>query len=183
VVENDQLGETAERILQFVHNNPGCHLRKIREMIQISQGTVQYHTDRLEKFGRITSIRSGLYKHYFPIGVFQNNEKEILQILGQETTRQILMFIVEQKSPTQTDIVKSVGISAASVNWHMKRLIEFKLVEEIKEGKYKRYQLQDRKVSSKYIIALMRNYYPTIWEKWSDRLIEIFLSISRSEAK
>jgi predicted transcriptional regulator len=131
VVEIDQLGETAERILQFVHNNPGCHLRKIREMIQISQGTVQYHTDRLEKIGRITSIRSGLYKHYFPIGVFQNNEKEILQILGQETTRQILMFIVEQKSPTQTDIVKSVGISAASVNWHMKRLIEFTLVEEI----------------------------------------------------
>jgi predicted transcriptional regulator len=75
VVEIDQLGETAERILQFVHNNPGCHLRKIREMIQISQGTVQYHTDRLEKIGRITSIRSGLYKHYFPIGVFQNNEK------------------------------------------------------------------------------------------------------------
>lgn len=183
MVENDQLGETAERILQFVHNNPGCHLRKIREMIQISQGTVQYHTDRLEKIGRITSIRSGLYKHYFPIGVFQNNEKEILRILGQETTRQILMFIVEQKSPTQTDIVKSVGISAASVNWHMKRLIEFKLVEEIKEGKYKRYQLQDRKVSSKYIIALIRNYYPTIWEKWSDRLIEIFLSMSRSETK
>ena len=183
MVENDQFGETAERILQFVHNNPGCHLRKIREMIQISQGTVQYHTDRLEKIGRITSIRSGLYKHYFPIGVFQNNEKEILQILGQETTRQILMFIVEQKSPTQTDIVKSVGISAASVNWHMKHLIEFKLVEEIKEGKYKRYQLQDRRVSSKYIIALIRNYYPTIWEKWSDRLIEIFLSISRSETK
>jgi predicted transcriptional regulator len=93
VVENDQLGETAERILQFVHNNPGCHLRKIREMIQISQGTVQYHTDKLEKIGRITSIRSGLYKHYFPITVFQNNEKEILRILGQETTRQSLCLL------------------------------------------------------------------------------------------
>jgi predicted transcriptional regulator len=181
-VENDQLGETAERILQFIHNNPGCHLRKIKEMIRISQGTVQYHTDRLEKIGRITSTRSGLYKHYFPIGVFQNNEKEILQILGQETTRQILMFIVEQQTPTQTDIVNSIGISASSVSWHLRRLIEFKLIEEIKEGKYKRYQLQDRNIS-KYIIALMRNYYPAIWEKWSDRLIDIFLSMSRSETK
>lgn len=152
-------------------------------MIQISQGTVQYHTDRLEKMGRITSTTTGLYKHYFPVGVFQNNEKEILQILSQETTRQILMYIVEQKSPTQTDIVNSVGISASSVNWHMKRLLEFKLVEEIKEGKYKRYQLHDRKVSSQYITALMRNYYPAIWEKWSDRLIEIFLSFSGSESK
>ena len=178
-----ELGETADRILQFIQNNPGCHLRGIKDMIQISQGTVQYHTDKLEKMGRITSTTTGLYKHYFPVGVFQNNEKEILQILSQETTRQILMYIVEQKSPTQTDIVNSVGISASSVNWHMKRLVEFRLVEEIKEGKYKRYQLHDRKVSSKYITALMRNYYPAIWEKWSDRLIEIFLSFSGSESK
>jgi predicted transcriptional regulator len=178
-----ELGETADRILQFIQNNPGCHLRGIKDMIQISQGTVQYHTDRLEKMGRITSTTSGLYKHYFPVGVFQNNEKEILQILSQETTRQILMYIVEQKSPTQTDIVNSVGISASSVNWHMKRLVEFRLVEEIKEGKYKKYQLHDRKVSSQYITALMRNYYPAIWEKWSDRLIEIFLSFSGSESK
>jgi predicted transcriptional regulator len=178
-----ELGETADRILQFIQNNPGCHLRGIKNMIQISQGTVQYHTDRLEKMGRITSTTTGLYKHYFPVGVFQNNEKEILQILRQETTRQILMYIVEQQSPTQTDIVNSLGISASSVNWHMKRLLEFKLVEEIKEGKYKRYQLHDRKVSSQYITALMRNYYPAIWEKWSDRLIEIFLSFSGSESK
>lgn len=176
-------GETADRILQFIQNNPGCHLRGIKDMMQISQGTVQYHTDRLEKMGRITSTTTGLYKHYFPVGVFQNNEKEILQILSQETTRQILMCIVEQKSPIQTDIVNRVGISASSVNWHMKRLLEFRLVEEIKEGKYKRYQLHDRKVSSKYITALMRNYYPAIWEKWSDRLIEIFLSISGGESK
>ena len=133
--------------------------------------------------GRITSTTSGLYKHYFPVGVFQNNEKEILQILTQETTRQILMYIVEQRSPTQTDIVNSIGISASSVNWHMKRLIQFRLVEEIKEGKYKKYQLYDRKVSSQYITALVRNYYPAIWEKWSDRLIEIFLSFSGSESK
>jgi predicted transcriptional regulator len=178
-----ELGETAEKIWQFIQANPGCHLRKIKEMIHISQGTVQYHTDRLEKNGKITSTRSGLYKHYFPIGVFQNNEKEILQILSQETIRQILMLIVEQQAPTQTDIVNSIGLSASSVNWHMKRLIDFRLVEEIKEGKYKRYKLQDRKVSSRYITALMRNYYPAIWEKWSDRLIDIFLSMSRGETK
>lgn len=182
-LDNGQSRDIAEKILQFIQNNPGCHLRKIKETIRISQGTVQYHTDRLEKMGRITSTRSGLYKHYFRVGIFQNNEKEILQILRQETTRQILMFIVERQAPTQTDIVNSIGISASSVNWHIRRLIQFRLIEEIKEGKYKRYQLQDRKVSSKYITALMRNYYPAIWEKWSDRLIEIFLSMSRSEKK
>ena len=181
--ENGHPGDTAERILQFIQNNPGCYLRRIKEMIQISQGTVQYHTDRLEKMGKITSTRSGLYKHYFPVGVFEKNEKEILQTLGQETARQILMFIVERQAPTQTDIVKNTGLSPSSVNWHMRRLIDLRLVREIKEGKHRIYQLEDRKATSKYITALMRNYYPAIWEKWSDRLIDIFLSMSGSETK
>jgi predicted transcriptional regulator len=181
--ENSQPEDTAERILQFVQNNPGCYLRKIKEMIHISQGTVQYHTDRLEKMGKITSTRSGLYKHYFPIGVFEGNEKEILQVLGQETARQILMFIVERHEPTQTDIVNNTELSPSSINWHMRRLIDYRIVKEIKEGKHKRYQLEKRETTSKYIAALMRNYYPAVWEKWSDRLIDIFLSMSRSESK
>jgi predicted transcriptional regulator len=144
---SDELGETAEKILQFIQANPGCHLRKIKKMIHVSQGTVQYHTDKLEKNGNITSNRRGLYKHYFPVGIFQDNEKEILQILSQETIRQILMFIVERQAPSQTDSVNSIGLSASSVLWHIRRLTDLRLIEEIKEGKYRRYQLRNGKVS------------------------------------
>jgi predicted transcriptional regulator len=179
----DELGNTAERILQFIQQNPGCHLRKIKVMMHISLGTAQYHLDRLEKMGRVTFTRLGFYKHYFPVGIFHENEKEILKVLGQETTREILMLIIELQAPTQKDIVNSVGISAASVNWHIRHLIKFKLVEEVKEGKYKRYQLRDREASSKYITMLMRNYYPNIWDKWSNRLAEIFLSLSRGDTQ
>jgi predicted transcriptional regulator len=59
--KNGQPEETAERILQFIQDIPGCYLRKIKEKVHVSQGIVQYHTDRLEKMGRITSTRSGLY--------------------------------------------------------------------------------------------------------------------------
>ncbi len=113
----DELEGTANMILQIIKLNPGSHLRMIKEEMNISMGTTQYHLDRLEKSGRITSTRNGLHKHYFPIGIFQDNEKEILQVLGQETAREILMTIIEKRTPTQTDIVKIVGISGASVNW------------------------------------------------------------------
>jgi predicted transcriptional regulator len=131
---------------------------------------------------RVVSARHGLYKHYFPVGIFHENEKEILQVLGQETGREILMFIIEQQAPTQTDIVNKVGISAASVSWYLKRLIECNLIDEIREGRYKRYQLHDRKTSSRDITILMRNYYPNIWDRWSNRLVETFLSLSRSDS-
>jgi len=143
-------------------------------------GTAQYQLARLEKIGRITSTKKGLYKYYFPSGIFQDNEKHILQVLNQETAREILMFIIERKNPTQSDIVNKIGISAASVNWHVRRLIAFKIIDELREGKYKRYQLYDLD-DSKYIVALLKNYYPSIWNKWSNRLAEMFLSLSRRD--
>ncbi len=173
----DEIEGTANMILQIIKANPGTYLRKIKGNLNISMGTTQYHLDKLEKMGRITSTRNGLHKHYFPIGIFGENEKEILQVLGQETAREIIMTIIEKQAPTQTDIVNRVGISGASVNWHLKRLIAVKLVEEMKDGKFKRYLIFDIK-TSKYITTLMQNYYPNIWNKWSNRLIEIFLSLS-----
>jgi predicted transcriptional regulator len=47
----------------------------------------------------------------------KENEKDILEVLTHETARKILMFIIEQKSPTQTDLASSVKISARSVTW------------------------------------------------------------------
>ena len=96
-----------------------------------------------------------------------------------ETARKILMFIIEQKNPTQTDIVNSVRISARSISWHVSRLIALKIITEIKDGKYKRYQLHEN--DTKYILTLLRNYYPSIWDKWSMRVVEMFLSLSTSK--
>ena len=173
----DESDDTVDKVLCFIQDNPGCHLRRIKREIGISMGTVQYHLHKLEKMGRVTSTRRGLYKYYFPSGLFRENEKEILEVLTHETARKILMFIIEQKSPTQTDIVNSVRISARSISWHVGRLIALKMIREIKEGKYKRYQLQD---DAKDILTLLRSYYPSVWDKWSMRVVEMFLSLSSS---
>ncbi len=173
----DESDDTVDKVLFFIQNNPGCHLRRIKREIGISMGTVQYHLHKLEKMGRVTSTRRGLYKYYFPAGLFRENQKEILEVLTHETARKILMFIIEQKSPTQTDIVNSVRISARSISWHVGRLIALKMIREIKDGKYKRYQLQD---DAKDILTLLRSYYPSVWDKWSMRVVEMFLSLSSS---
>jgi predicted transcriptional regulator len=173
--------DTADKVLCFIQDNPGCHLRRIKRAMNVSMGTVQYQLDKLEKMGRITSSRRGLYKYYFAAGLFKENEKDILEVLTHETARKILMFIIEQKSPTQTDIVNSVNISARSISWHVGRLVALKIITEIKEGKYKRYQLLEN--DAKYILTLLRSYYPSIWDKWSMRVVEMFLSLSISREK
>jgi predicted transcriptional regulator len=170
----------AKRVIHFIRDHPGCHLRRIRNELGISMGTVQYHLARLEKAGRIASNRHGLFRYYFPIGVFQDNEKNLLEILSQETARDILIFIIEQKNPTQTDIVGRIGVSAASVSWHLSRLTELRVITEVKEGKYKRYQLNG---DPRNLVSLMKNYYPSLWDRWSNRLAEMFLSMSDGEGE
>ena len=165
------------RVLHFIQENPGCYLRLINRELEVSIGTVQYHLAKLEKMGKITANRYGLYKYYFPIGIFQEKQKNVLQVLSQETARGILLVIIEQKNPTQKDIINRIGVSSAAINWHIRRLITLNIIYEIRDGKYKRYQLH---MDHKYIVSLLRNYYPNIWDKWSNRLIELFLSLSTS---
>ena len=90
----DEVEGTAEKLLAFIQDNPGCHLRQVKRKMGISMGTVQYQLDKLEKMGRITSSRRGLYKYYFPAGLFRENEKDILEVLTHETARKILMSII-----------------------------------------------------------------------------------------
>lgn len=170
----------AKRFLQFIQANPGCHFRRIRQELSVSIGTAQYHLRLLEKAGRIASNRHGLFKYYFPVGIFQDNEKSILEVLRHETTRDILMFIVEQKNPTQTDIASNIGVSAASISWQVRRLTQLGLIVEARDGKYKRYLLQG---DPQQLTSLIKNYYPSLWDRWSDRLAELFLSMSRAAEK
>jgi len=171
-----ELEGTPEKLLRYIHDNPGCHLRRVKRALRISMGNVQYQLEKLEKMGKITSTKRGLYKYYFPAGLFKEGEKEILEVLTHEIARKILMFIIERKSPTQIDIVNSVRISARSASWHVGRLIDLDIIREFRDGKYKRYQLHEN--DPKYIITLLRNYYPNVWDKWSIRVVELFLSLS-----
>lgn len=169
-----------DKILQFIEQNPGCHLRQIKRELKISMGTLQYHLNLLEKNGKITSDKHTLHRHYFPIGLFQDIEKNILKILNKETERDILMFIIECKNPTQTEIVDAIQISAPSVNWHINNLIQLGLLREERDGKFKRYVFSG---NPNHIISLMKRYHTSIWDKWSGRLAEMFLSFSGDKSQ
>lgn len=50
------------RILDYVKNNPGSHLRRIKNDLGFSMGTIQHYLRKLEKEEKINSSRNGLYK-------------------------------------------------------------------------------------------------------------------------
>ena len=160
----------SDRIFEYISKNPGCHLRKIRDNLRISMGSLQYHLFRLEKCDKIGSVRQGGYRSYFPSGVFQEQEMNIMQILNQNTSRQILFFIIEQKNPTQTQITQKLNVRSPSIHWHLRRLLKLKIIQEVRDGKFKRYTIDTKSICYTQIMVLVKKYYYTLWQKWSEGL-------------
>lgn len=134
---NDNVNEL--KILNYIKENPGLHLRRIKGDLGLSMGTIQYYLNKLEKEEKITSSRNGLHKCFFVTGIFGDNEKDIIKYFNQETPRKIILYIVQKGQPTQTDIAQELGITSPTVSWNLNRLITSKIITEAKDGKYKRY--------------------------------------------
>jgi predicted transcriptional regulator len=176
-MDGDKLTDNTEmKIVNYIKENPGSYLRQIKTELGISMGTIQYYLRKLEKDEKITSSRNGLHKCFFVTGIFKDREKEIIRYLNQETPRKIIMFIIEQVQPTQNDIAKSLLISPPTITWNLKRLMISKIITGKKDGRYKRYLLSSD-IDPILLTKLLRAYYPSLWNRWSDKLAEIFLSL------
>ena len=167
-----------DRVFDFIYNNPGSHFRKIKKELNLSVGTIQYQLNKLEKDGKIVSIPHRFYKFYFPNGVFQDHEKEILQVLNNPSLRNVLLLIIEKKNPSKQELTSFLNISYSSITWHLEQLISYDMIEENRDGKLIRYSLKDDVNYVPEVIKLLKNHYRSIWDSWANRLAEIFLLLS-----
>jgi predicted transcriptional regulator len=133
-------------------------------------GVVQYHLNKLERERRIASRRRGLYKRFYPNLKFGEAELEILDVLSQESERDLLLFLIQNPNATQKELSEYGEISPASINWHMRRLSS--------AGTNVRYFVRG---NHREILALLQSYHPTVWEKWADRLADVVMEISETE--
>ena len=162
-----------ERVFQFIRENPGVHLRQIKKELHVSLGTIQYHLSVLENSGRIISERQYCRRTYFPVGAFEKKERNILKILKRDNLKTILLFVMKKQDPTQTDVANGLGLSNSTVNRLLRYMIDHETIYEIRDGRFKRYHVGDNKT----IFKLMKIYHPTLWHKWNQSIIGIFLSL------
>ena len=143
-------------------------------------GVIQYHLYSLEREGRILSRRNGLYKRFYPNLVFGDYQQEILDVLSQETERDLLLYLINNPNSTQKELAEYAQISAGTINWHMKRLVESNLVQAKHEGQFVRYVVSG---DAQEILRLVQSYHPSIWERWADRFADALTEISSTEEK
>jgi DNA-binding transcriptional ArsR family regulator len=164
------------RLYKFIQNSPGSHLRKIVKDVGLAMGDTQYHLDLLEKSGQIKSRRFGLYRRYYPVAIHDAMSEVILAFLRQETSRDILVYLIEHPNSTQGDIANFKHFSSPTINWHMSRLKEAGIVNSEREWKTVRYSIKEHILRD--ISSSLKTYHPNIWNNLAGRLAELFLELS-----
>jgi DNA-binding MarR family transcriptional regulator len=163
------------RVYDYIRNHPGSHLRKISKELDMTPSDTQYWCNRLENTTLVRSRRLGLYKTYYPTSILGERHENILAILQQKTPRNIILYLLENSGASQKDIAQYTGFAAATISWHMSRLIEIGLVYSSKKGKFVKYYIRGDIAD---LVILLKSYYPSIWDKLSDRLAELFMGIT-----
>lgn len=166
---------TRDLVLEYVRAHPGSHLREIGRALDLGMGDLQYNLYILEKQGVVNSVRRGLYKFVFPTGMFGEKQSDILAALSIETQREILVHLVNNPALSQNQIARLTGLTAATISWHMKRLVKLGIIERVKIGKTVNYNVVGNKDE---IERFVRNYHPGFWERLSSKLADIVLELS-----
>ena len=166
------LESSQEKILEFIINNPSSHLRKIKNNLGFSMGTIQYHLSILEKEGKIKSIKTKFYKNYYHIS---ESDENVLSVFNLDSPRSIIIYLLQHEPSTHQDIAKGIGLSSSTVSWHMKRLLEVHIVESEYSGKYTMYRLVDRE----NVLTNLKKCKLTIWNTMINNLIDVFSAFEK----
>lgn len=164
-------------ISEYIRNSPGAYLRKISKDLGMAMGDTQHHVSVLEREGLIRSLKYGLYRHYYSIEIDNTQHQAMLALLMQNTTRDILIHLVEYPGSGQSDIAKFKQMSSPTINWHMSRMISLSVIIGIRDGKFVRYFIQD----IRGLIYVLENYYPDIWRNLAPKLVEVFVKAATAK--
>ena len=149
--------DTRIKMFNIILHNPGLHLRKIAELLEMSSPLAEYHLTYLEKNNRVISVQDdkGYYKRFYikysDVGV---EDKQKLSILRQEPLLKIALLLIKHRSLKHKELAEKLHISPSTLSYHLNRLVEQGILEVLHYGTEKGYSLKNEKE----IIWIIRRY-------------------------
>ncbi|MEW5759200.1 MAG: winged helix-turn-helix transcriptional regulator [Candidatus Thermoplasmatota archaeon] len=119
-------------IYGYIKANPGEHYSSIRRALGLTNGTLAYHIRTLEREKFIKSQSDGWLKRFYPFEMKIPQDIEIKLNKAQE----IIVNIIRQRPGiTQKEIAEQIGLSTATVNYHINALVLSRFVKLKRKGR------------------------------------------------
>ena len=118
-----------QEIYRHISKKPGLHERKISKDLDIPRSTLRYHLNFLEKRELISYQNKDKFKRYFISNKIGRYEKDVLSFLGQEVTRNIILYILYHRLASRKELSEEFEKSPSTISFHINKLLEKKIIK------------------------------------------------------
>lgn len=118
-----------KKIFDFISENPGLHLRKIIELLDLSEGTIRYHINYLVKRNLIFKDKKRGYTRFYVTDSKYLKNKKIVSYLRNENTRAILLFFCFSVCGSLKTISKGIDKDKKEVSGYIEKLLRDNILE------------------------------------------------------
>lgn len=167
----EELGlPTRKELFRHVEANPGIHFSQLKRDLEMETGLLQYHLRELERYDVLESEEYQGKRRVFVAHELGEEERAILAVLRYETTRQILLYLLEEGPARNRAIAEAVGVTPATISWHLSNLVEEGIVELVSEGRTTRYEVENEDLT----VQLLVRYRESFVDRAVDRIIDFW---------
>ncbi|SRR5579875_93681 len=131
-------------IMSIISSNPGISFRDVLRQSGLTNGVLSHYLARLQEKGFLLARRTRR-KVWLFTGDMQQEETSLIIQIRNETSRAILMHLLEKKEATFYDFTGSISKCPASISLRLSKLIEEGVVKKT-GGVRKNYYLKDPKL-------------------------------------
>ncbi|MFA5394512.1 MAG: winged helix-turn-helix transcriptional regulator [Methanogenium sp.] len=133
-----------ERVFCCIKEHPGAQLSDLKRSTGFSYKNLAYHLDILASFNVITLEKCKNTTRYFKNSdKFSGEEQVMLMHLSHSSDKMIIETILHHPGISRRDISDKIGISGPSVSWHMRFLVDDRIIEQRKEGTVARHYITE----------------------------------------
>ncbi len=130
------------RIYGFISSNPGTYPNEIIKETGLNRGVVEHHLKTLENQNMVVARKVCGKSHYFlNESTYGEKEKVALAALKNDKHRKIILEILNCGQITHETLARRIGVSAPTINWHIRHLKEQGIVRAEKDGRYTIYSI------------------------------------------
>jgi DNA-binding transcriptional ArsR family regulator len=117
----------------FIRGNPGVHLKKLSDEFAMKTSSILWHIRKLESAELVHSERANGFRVFYPVegGIEIKRVSRAITALQNRNARSLFEALDAKSGVSTTDLADRARIHAGTVRWHLRKLREYGLVEEL----------------------------------------------------
>ncbi len=162
-----------QRIVETITASPGTHLRGLAELMDVAVSTLEYHCYQLVRTGHLNTREDGGFKAFYPAEGLDRRDKDLLYLLRQEAPRRIAAHLVLNPEATPKDLKAVLGLSGATLSFHLKKLLAAGIVDEEPAGRTKLLSVADPERVANVLVTYRKSFVDDAVDRFASAWLDL----------